>query len=46
MGLPALAVQRVGTYLTYSGRDADVSAKAARDPQRIHHMYRNLAVPV
>src|SRR5260221_11799763 len=29
----------------YSGRDADASAKAARDPQRTHHMYRNLAVP-
>ena len=30
--LPSLAMQQVGSYLGYTGRDANVVVKAARDP--------------
>ncbi len=32
--LPTLAVRQVDSYLAYTGRDADVGVKAARDPIR------------
>ena len=32
--LPSLAMQQVGSYLGYTGRDANVVAEAAFDPQR------------
>src|SRR5258708_40249130 len=32
--LPPSAVQQVGNYLTYTGGDANVVVKAARDPKR------------
>jgi hypothetical protein len=31
--LPTWSVQRVGSYLRYSGRDANVTSTAARDPK-------------
>jgi hypothetical protein len=34
IGVPTSAVQRVGSYLMYSGRDADVFAAAAHEPQQ------------
>jgi hypothetical protein len=32
--LPTLAVQQVGSYLGYTGRDADILGEAALDPKR------------
>jgi hypothetical protein len=32
--LPSLAMQQVGSYLGYTGRDANVVVKAARGPTR------------
>jgi hypothetical protein len=31
-GLPTLAVQQVGSYRGYTGRDGNAAAKAAHDP--------------
>jgi len=32
--LPTLALQQVGSYLRYTGRDANIVAEAALDPKR------------
>jgi hypothetical protein len=32
--LPAWALQQVGSYLGYTGRDPNVVAKASRDPEQ------------
>jgi len=33
--LPTWALQQVVGYLGYTGRDANIAAKAARDPNRL-----------